>query len=472
MARRKFFGFASGEIGRDHGDPQQLFLKKRNAERALQHWLERWVRIGDFFASLAAQDEGIHHLAHDWPGADDRDLHDDVVEAFWKQARQRRHLRAAFHLEQSHRVGLLQRGIHLRIVRRKVRQIDLFVIVVADEFDGIFEHGHHAEAEQIDFDDAHVGAIFFVPLHDDAAGHGGGFERDDGIELSLADDHAAGVLAEMARHVLHGDAEFVIFAQARMVEVESGIAKAAVEGIVFVAEFPGGDGRGNFLERFRIEAQSLAHFARGHAIAIGDDVGGHGGAACAVTLIDILNDFFALVAAGQVEIDVGPLAALFGKKSLEEQFHADGIDRRDAERVADGAVGGGSAPLHQNVLLAAVADQVPDDEKVSGEFEFLDESQFFLNLAARAGLHVMGSAAVALAEPFPGALAQEGIHGLALGHGIAREFVAEIVEREFQARGKFAACWRWLRAGRRRVPAFPAEISESARRCGPAGVPR
>ena len=130
-----------------------------------------------------------------------------------------------------------------------MREVDFFVIVIANEFDGIFEHGHHAEAEQIDFDDAHVGAIFFVPLHDDAAGHGGGFERDDGIELSLADDHAAGVLAEMARHVLHGEAEFVIFAQAGMGEVESGIAEAAVERVVLVAKFPGSDGGGNFGER-------------------------------------------------------------------------------------------------------------------------------------------------------------------------------------------------------------------------------
>ena len=269
-----------------------------------------------------------------------------------------------------------------------MREVDFFVIVVANEFDGIFEHGHHAEAEQIDFDDAHVGAIFFVPLHDDAAGHGGGFERDDGIELSLADDHAAGVLAEMARHVLHGEAEFVIFAQAGMVEVESGVAEAAVERVVFVAEFPGGDGGGNFVERFGIEAQGLAHFARGHAVAIGDDVGGHGGAAFAIALVDVLDDFFALVAAGQIEIDVGPLAALFGKKALEEQFHADGVDRGDAERVADGAVGGGSASLHENVLLAAEADEIPDDEEVSGEFEFFDERQFFFDLAAGAGLQV------------------------------------------------------------------------------------
>ena len=70
----------------------------------------------------------------------------------------------------------------------------------------IFEHRHHAEAEQIHFDDAHVGAIFFVPLDDDAAGHGGGFERHDGIELALADHHAAGMLAEVTRQILDFEA--------------------------------------------------------------------------------------------------------------------------------------------------------------------------------------------------------------------------------------------------------------------------
>ena len=211
-------------------------------------------------------------------------------------------------------------------------------------------------------------------MHDDAAGHGGGFEGDDGIELSLADNHAAGVLAEMARHILYGDAQFVIFAQAGMVEVEPGVAEAAVEGVVLVAEIPRWRRRRKFLQRFRIEAQNLAHFARGHAVAIGDDVGGHGGAARAITLVDILNHSFAFVSARQVEIDVGPLAALFGKKSFEEQFHTDGVDRPgDAEAVADGAIGGGAAPLRKDILLAAIADYVPDDQEISREFEFFDE---------------------------------------------------------------------------------------------------
>jgi hypothetical protein len=123
-------------------------------------------------------------------------------------------LRAAFHLKHAHGVGLPQCGINQRDRQRKMRQVDFFVVVMANQFDGILEHGHHAKAEQIDFDDAHVGAIFFIPLHHHAAGHGCGFERDYRIELSLANHHAAGVLAEMARHILHGEAEFVIFAQA------------------------------------------------------------------------------------------------------------------------------------------------------------------------------------------------------------------------------------------------------------------
>src|SRR2546423_11074844 len=146
-----------------------------------------------------------------------------------------------------------------------------------------------------------------------------------------------------------------------MREIESGIAEAAVEGIVLVAEFPGSDGSGNFGERFGIKSQGFAHFAGGNAIAIRDDIGRHGGATFAVSLVDILNDFFALVAAREIEIDVGPLAALLREEALKEKFHADGINGGDTQRVADGAVGGGAASLNQDGFLAAVTDPGPED---------------------------------------------------------------------------------------------------------------
>ena len=70
--------------------------------------------------------------------------------------------------------------------------------------------------------------------------------------------------------------------------------------------------------RVRIEAHHLTHFASGHAVAISDNVGSHGGPALAVMLIDVLDDALAFVAAGQIQIDIGPLAALLGEKTFKQ----------------------------------------------------------------------------------------------------------------------------------------------------------
>ena len=128
-----------------------------------------------------------------------------------------------------------------------MRKIDFLVVVVTDELDGFFEHGHHAEAEQIHLDDAHIGAVFFIPLHDYAPGHRSRFERDHGIELSLADDHTSRMLAEMAWQILHGGAKFEIFAQARVIQIQAGVMEAPIERVVGILIFPGGDSGRNFV---------------------------------------------------------------------------------------------------------------------------------------------------------------------------------------------------------------------------------
>ena len=72
------------------------------------------------------------------------------------------------------------------------------------------------------------------------------------------------------------------------------------------------------------------------------------------------------------------------KKALEQQLHADRIDRRDAQRIADGAVGRRPAALHQNSLLAAEAHDVPDDQEIAGQLQLLDQRQLALDLLPRA----------------------------------------------------------------------------------------
>ena len=75
--------------------------------------------------------------------------------------------------------------------------------------------------------------------------------------------------------------------------------------------------------------------------------------------VDVLDHPLAAVAAGQVEVDVRPLAALLGEEALEEQLHAHGIDGGDAEAVADRAVGGGAAALDQDPAARGRSSRCP-----------------------------------------------------------------------------------------------------------------
>ena len=87
-----------------------------------------------------------------------------------------------------------------------------------------------------------------------------------------------------------------------------------------------------------------------------------------VPFVDILEHLFP-VAMREVEIDVGRFLSVVAQESFEEQFEADRIDRRDAEAVADGGVGGRSASLAQDPFAACEAHDIPHDEEVAGESE-------------------------------------------------------------------------------------------------------
>ena len=180
------------------------------------------------------------------------------------------------------------------------------------------------------------------------------------------------------------------------------------------------------------QREHLADVARGAAPAIRDDVGRHRGAERAVALVHVLNDALALIAARQIEIDVRPLAALLREKALEQQIHADRIDGRDAERVADGAVGRRPAALHENPLPPAEADEVPDDEEVAGEVELLDELQLARDLRARAVV----IRAIAIARADLRDAPQERDLRLAGRHRVVGKAITEIRERELEPLGQ------------------------------------
>jgi len=186
-----------------------------------------------------------------------------------------------------------------------------------------------------------------------------------------------------------------------------------------------------------IEAERLAYLAGCRAAAVGDDVGAHRSTELAVALVDILDGTLAIVSGRQVEIDVGPLAAHLGEEALEEQFHADWIDSRNTERVADGGVGGRAAPLNQDAVLAAELHNVPHDEEVAGESELGDERKFGIDLFVGSGSQLRaGLGTVAPGHALVGALAEEAVHALAFRNGITGELVAHVLHQESQPVGE------------------------------------
>ena len=169
-----------------------------------------------------------------------------------------------------------------------------------------------------------------------------------------------------------------------MLQIEPASLEIAGERIFFIFVLPRVQQPRKPVEHFRVERQRLADFARRRTSAIGDHIGRHRRAQFAVSLIDILNRALALISAWQIQINIRPLAALLGKKSLEKQIHAHRIHGGNAQRIADRAVGRRPASLHQNIFLAAEADNVPNDQEIAGEIELLDQLRVRGQFACRA----------------------------------------------------------------------------------------
>ena len=127
------------------------------------------------------------------------------------------------------------------------------------------------------------------------------------------------------------------------------------------------------------EPEHTRRVAHGTAAAIGDLFADHRRMLASVALVHVLQHALAF-AMGEVDIDVGRLTPIFAEKTLEEQVHADRIDGRDAEAVADGGIGGRTATLAENAFATRIAHDVPHDQEVAGHVEPADHAQFVRDL--------------------------------------------------------------------------------------------
>lgn len=89
-------------------------------------------------------------------------------------------------------------------------------------------------------------------------------------------------------------------------------------------------------------------------------------------MVNVLDDGFAAITGREVNIDVRPGLPVFGEEALEEEAAFDGVDTCYADCVTDQRVGGGAPALAEDALRAGKADEIPDNEEVSGKLKFFD----------------------------------------------------------------------------------------------------
>ena len=185
-------------------DVEHLVLEDDDAERVAQRLaqrlvLDRRLEARDRRAALAVLDVRVDGLALDRPGPHERDLHGQVVEVLRLRPQQALHLRAALDLEDADGVGLLDLRVDAGVVERDAREVDRLAAQPRDAVDRVLDRREHPEPEQVDLQEAGVGAAVLVPLADLAARHRGGLHRHEVDQRPGRDDHAARVLADVAR---------------------------------------------------------------------------------------------------------------------------------------------------------------------------------------------------------------------------------------------------------------------------------
>ena len=194
---------AGGEARQRHRHLDHLLLEDDRAEGVLQHRLQRGVLVGHLVGGVLAQrppplDVGVDRAALDRPRPDQRHLHGQVLEVLRQGAGKHLHLGAALDLEDAGGLGPLDRAEGLLVVERDPREVEALAAGAADLLDAALDGGEHPQPEQVDLEEAGVGAGVLVPLDDLPPLHRGRHDRADLDQRPGRDHHSAGVLGGVA----------------------------------------------------------------------------------------------------------------------------------------------------------------------------------------------------------------------------------------------------------------------------------
>lgn len=129
----------------------------------------------------------------------------------------------------------------------------------------------------------------------------------------------------------------------------------------------------------------------------------------------------------EIDIDIGRLAPLGRNEALEQKLRSDGIDRRDAEHVANRAVRRRPSPLTNDLTPPRLGDDRMNRQKIRCVFQICDQLQFVLELGADLAFDPFR---IALGRLFPGEPFQLYLRRSTRNADLVRVLVAQLLKAE------------------------------------------
>ena len=332
---------------------------------------------------------GMHRLALDRPRSYERHLHGQVVDVRRLRPQQALHLRAALDLEVADRVGALDLREDVDVVERNPREVDRLAVALRDLLDAVLDRGEHPQAEQVDLEEAGVGARVLVPLAELAAGHRRRLHGDELDQRPRGDHHPARVLRDVAREPGDLVCQLGEGAPARREQPPLGLGQER-ELLGDLLRVPAvGDPR-DPLQLGEREAERLADIPDRAAGTVGGEARDERCVLAAVALGDADDQLLADVAR-EVEVDVGHRDQLAVEEAPEREVLRNRIDVREPGQVADDRADRGAAspsrrqeaarrprPADPAGDLPRELEHLPVEEEEAGEAELVDQSELAL----------------------------------------------------------------------------------------------
>ena len=390
-------GLPHAEPGERLRDLEHLVLEDDRPERLAQRLLQRRVQVGHLEGGidahpLAALDVGIDRPADDRARPHDRHLDRDLVEVLRARAPQRAHLRARLDLEDAGRLGVLDALVRRRIVVRDPAEVDPLTTATGDLLDAALDGREHPEAEQVDLQEARIGAGVLVPLGELATLHRCRNERHAVHERARRDDHPPGVLGEVARQAVG------LLGQARKPGPATGPALRPERGVdvaVDVTRRPALAAACDALDLPRRQPERLAELADRAARAVRREGGDERRVLAPVALMHARDELLANVAR-EVQVDVRQRVEVLVEEAPEQELVGDRIDVAETREVTDdrrdarpATTPGGQQrprrrrPAHLRCDLARELQHLVMQQEEPRETQLIDHAQLLFEAADR-----------------------------------------------------------------------------------------